>query len=591
MSSKKLSFKMGTSGNRNIIHGTRLGPNEGQIIFDYNSTLNGENNFYPYADYQINAASATKKPSYDVKVYLDIDNENRIPLTTKFSDYSSKLWDLSTGTEFNIGDSSNPVYFSNGIPVKAKFKIETTHRATLGTTPNTFKVSIDATNNDQAIVKLPCNFGICSTAGNTVAKTATVDISGNTPFVLGNGIKVTILFQNGNTQGLSNVTLNVNNTGAKKIKIGNSSNLSTNFIKSGQICHFTYYNNYWYLDSSPEATASQNGLLSVNSQQIEGQKHFLKSVLLANGFEFRGPNAIPLASLKGSNIGNSENGLVTLTLGSIASAVDQGKGCIKLYNNETKTTTLTTYSNDTDTSNQNIYFRNYGSADNYFVTTNTPLKVGGSDNANGDKPVYISDKGVATACNGIVINELDQTFKGSKSFSSQMVLTRSANISASNQRGALRIGPSDYSSGYNLLFDRTGIQAHDSSRNSSSLNLNPNGGDIYLGPQSWITPDYDDQGDYLYIYGTIETYGDITCGGSISSGGIYPASHNQWNIGNNTERWQNIYIADYVNTGALVLGNTGSSGSQTTTIGYGTGNPETVVSSPTIGRVYFKIIS
>lgn len=964
---KNLSFKIGTSGNRNIANGTRVSPNEGQVIFDYNSILNGENNFYPYADYQINGATAAQKPSYDVKVYLDIDDENRIPLTTKFSDYSSKLWDLSTGIELNCGSNGRPVFFSNGVPCPTQFKIETINRATLGTTPNTFKVSIDATNNNQAIVKLPCNFGICSTAGDTIAKTVTVDISGDTPFVLGNGIKVTILFQNGNTSTLNNVTLNVNNTGAKKIKIGNSSNLSTNFIKSGQICHFTYYNDYWYLDSSPEATASQNGLLSINSQQIKGQKDFLDKILLRNGFEFRGPSAVPLASLSGSNIGDSEKGLVTLAIGSIASAADQGKGCIKLYNNEIKTTTLTTYSNDINTSNQTIYFRNYGSADNYFVTTNTPTRLGGSEDTNGDKPVYISDKGVATECNGIVVtgsaqtfdgnktftgnikiatknpesvdntaqyncfyisdenydndgyklyfdargfqtiknnetsdlylnadggliqlgtgieiddnviqannyqnsspsnenfyiktlelnkkggstsigkntpieitengivtisnttessaytngalivgggigvaktsymasiypgasrtttytlgsasniwsgvysqynylfgssgnnytqiktedtpsssvtvtvpnidgnvtisktsdfendgdsvkyykipfyttdykeigvndgfrlwqykgstdkadegistltlgndkpsetennkygavdiysidssyqslrsavsetrgvtylrnygtsgflvataelntavggeatngdtpvfisetglatactgivvNELAQTFKGSKTFSSQMVLTTKGSIDSYNTGGTLRIGPSTITSSNSLLFNRDTIQARDKSGNGNDLYLNPNGGDILFGDYSYFSPEASsDGGNYLFIDGEIETQGDIICGGSISSGGIYPMSHNQWNIGSDTVRWDNIYVSNYVSTGALQLGNTGGSPStnKTTTIGYGTSDPSSVVSSPEIGRVYFKIIS
>lgn len=790
MSNKKLSFKLGQEKNRgelytrhsNIIENTVVSFEEGQTLFSYSEI---DSTKYPYKPYD---HTYKTKSSKDARIYIDLSNE-RIPISSYFSDYSSKLWDLSSGTEFNCGNNGRPIFFSNGVPCPAQFKIETVNRATLGTTPNTFKVSIDATHDNQAIVKLPCNFGICSTAGNTIAKTVTVDISSDTPFILGNGIKVTILFQNGNTQGLSNVTLNVNNTGAKKIKIGNSSNLSTNFIKSGQICHFTYYNNYWYLDSSPEATASQNGLLSINSQQIKGQKDFLDKILLRNGFEFRGPSAVPLASLSGSNIGDSKNGLVTLTLGSIASAVDQGKGCIKLYNNETKTTTLTTYSNDTDTSNQNIYFRNYGSADNYFVTTNTPLKVGGSDDTNGDNPVYISDKGVVTACNGIVVTAGAQTFSGEKTFNGPInidiqyggtsgliensdnvykylaikngnddyiaidnkciqkcgqdtellinpdggrvsfsegtfciddngiVTINTETVSTSSDTGALivnggigvaktsymtsifpnttmssQLGGFDniwkhifsneylihdgenghFSNAYTggRIYTETGASSSGSScytcielgnrlsedeyegsragaltiygpkkggvtietrsdhgnyvrtfylpsESSSQYAVWSNKEDTSVGGMTYLADGTSNGHEPVYVTaagrvypcsGIVVTEGNqtftgiktfsntIICEDTIStqaifSGNIYSNEHNNYNLGTVTNRWKNIYIADYVNTGTLVLGNTGSSGSQTTTIGYGTQNPETAVSSPVAGRVYFKIIS
>jgi hypothetical protein len=40
----------------------------------------------------------------------------RIPISSYFSDYSSKLWDLSSGTEFNVGNSLESIYFKDGQP-------------------------------------------------------------------------------------------------------------------------------------------------------------------------------------------------------------------------------------------------------------------------------------------------------------------------------------------------------------------------------------------------------------------------------------------------------------------------------------------
>ena len=109
----KLSFKVGTSGDRNKVNGTKVALSNGQLVFDYNTV----DNTYPYASYQKNASSTAQKPTKDFKIYLDYGSE-RYPLTTKFSEYSSKLWDLTSTGVMTKGDTDEPVYFSNGIPVK-----------------------------------------------------------------------------------------------------------------------------------------------------------------------------------------------------------------------------------------------------------------------------------------------------------------------------------------------------------------------------------------------------------------------------------------------------------------------------------------
>jgi hypothetical protein len=62
----------------------------------------------------------------------------------------------------------------------------------------------------------------------------------------------------------------------------------------------------------------------------------------------------------------------------------------------------------TDVANGTTYLRNHGGAA-YIVATTTLSAVGGEtkigETPNGDKPIYISNKGVAIACNGTVVTE------------------------------------------------------------------------------------------------------------------------------------------------------------------------------------------
>lgn len=67
------------------------------------------------------------------------------------------------------------------------------------------------------------NFGICSTAAGTAAKTVT---TGGT-FELIEGSKILVLFSNTNTAG--SPTLNVNGTGAKAIYISSTDGISNSF--------------------------------------------------------------------------------------------------------------------------------------------------------------------------------------------------------------------------------------------------------------------------------------------------------------------------------------------------------------------------
>lgn len=287
----------------------------------------------------------------------------------------------------------------------------------------------------------------------------------------------------------------------------------------------------------------------------------------------------------------ADEGISALTLGNDkpSETLNNKYGAVNIYSIDSSYQSLRSAVSETGGV---TYLRNYGTSGFLVATAVLNTAVGGEtkigETINGDIPVYISETGLATACNGIVVTEEKQTFSGRKIFSTGICIDDNNTEPPKKDDSSFVIGNSG---DQQLRFYQYGIQsyANDNRSSYSELYLNEDGGDIYLGSNGSYLSD-NGSSDRLWIEGIIETSEDIICGGSISSGNIYPASHNQWNIGNNTKRWQNIYIADYVNTGALILGNTGSSGSQTTTIGYSTGSPETVVSSPVAGRVYFQII-
>lgn len=143
----------------------------------------------------------------------------------------------------DAGSATNPVYFSNGIPVKttytlgksvpsdAKFTDTTYSAATTsanGLMSSTDKVKLNNTN---------IAYGTCSTAADTAAKVVT--LSGNTNWALTIGSVVMVSFTNSNSA--SNVTLNVNSTGAYPIWYNNAEYTSTGTAYTGYAGRVTTY--------------------------------------------------------------------------------------------------------------------------------------------------------------------------------------------------------------------------------------------------------------------------------------------------------------------------------------------------------------
>lgn len=108
----------------------------------------------------------------------------------------------------------------------------------------------------------PSNYGVCSTAGATVAKTVTI-----TNFALVTGVKVTVKFSNANTA--TNPTLNVNSTGAKALYDG-TTNINATLIKAGKIYDFVYDGtNYVLISGSGSITTPVSKTITATASQTE----------------------------------------------------------------------------------------------------------------------------------------------------------------------------------------------------------------------------------------------------------------------------------------------------------------------------------
>lgn len=106
-------------------------------------------------------------------------------------------------------------------------------------------------------------YGTCTTSADTAAKEATLEDAGN--WTLKKGCMVAIKFTNTNTFSAASgspVTLNVNNTGAKNIYWGNSSNPTgtntTPFGRANYINTYLYDGTYWVWQGS-SADNNQTG--------------------------------------------------------------------------------------------------------------------------------------------------------------------------------------------------------------------------------------------------------------------------------------------------------------------------------------------
>lgn len=98
-------------------------------------------------------------------------------------------------------------------------------------------------------------YGVCSIASSTADKTVTTSV----PFVLEAGARVSVKFNNTNTA--SNMTLNVNSTGAKNVYF-NSSPVGTYVILANNVYEFIYDGTKWILQPGVHNTTGSSSSIS-----------------------------------------------------------------------------------------------------------------------------------------------------------------------------------------------------------------------------------------------------------------------------------------------------------------------------------------
>ena len=257
----------------------------------------------------------------------------------------------------------------------------------------------------------------------------------------------------------------------------------------------------------------------------------------------------------------------TLILGNnVSTRGSNHYGVLRLYNDKSGFIDIRRRSmNGSDSSGYTFYLPD---ATSYAVWSNKEDEtIGGKTyladgtTENGDKPVYISATGQTTACNGIVVTTGAQTFSGSKTFSSTVAIG-----TATYGTGAIKMTCDiNNETPYSILYKGY----NNNGTPNGNICLSAGGGDLYIGYENT---------DAIRFIVPIKT-------------GIQPKVHGNNNIGSTETRWKNIYISDYVNTGALILGDNDPNNSQTAMIGYGTDTPQSAIKIPVVGRVYFQIIN
>lgn len=117
------------------------------------------------------------------------------------------------------------------------------------------------------------SFGICSTARSNTEKKVTLD-----KFRLVNGARISVRFTDTTSDNPSsgNITLNVNETGAKTIVMGNSNKDVVTFSKASEFCNnivkeFLYDGQYWVILNDYQGSIDEliSGLDTVNSNLLK----------------------------------------------------------------------------------------------------------------------------------------------------------------------------------------------------------------------------------------------------------------------------------------------------------------------------------
>ena len=127
------------------------------------------------------------------------------------------------------------------------------------------------TNASNALERATHHYGTCSTAAATVAKVVT--LSG---FSLYTGAQVTVKFTYANTA--ANPTLNVNSTGAKKIRVNNKNITSQYYWGANNTVTFIFDGTYWVVSDTSASSILASWASTIDKTYIDGAKIYTGSI-------------------------------------------------------------------------------------------------------------------------------------------------------------------------------------------------------------------------------------------------------------------------------------------------------------------------
>lgn len=241
----------------------------GEILYWYSSgtvaaggSMAGSNTYYAHNSidlrYTFNCTTSTFTANKPLYLVVTENGDGTCHLTSS-TPWSNTLPSTDDGNLYIfLGRTVNgyqlamypehPVYYHDGTKVMRKMPGHSVEKDVPASAAFT-----DTTNADGVSGASINRFAMCSTAANVESKVADID-SGS--LTLEDGARVTVFFTNPNTTSMP--TLNVNDTGAKRVLIGTHDSTTSLVLVDGQenllsgACDFVYSDSYgaWVLMSS-----------------------------------------------------------------------------------------------------------------------------------------------------------------------------------------------------------------------------------------------------------------------------------------------------------------------------------------------------
>ena len=183
--------------------------------------------------------------------YLMLDETSTRDYNTIFQ-YTGRIYQILSFTPWTNGTAS----------VKVIGRTQPAKKLSEQYIPSTIARVSDIAKNIESSVNTKIGnifYGSCSTGGLTSTKVATVNSNNGLPFSLKDGVMICINFTEANK--INPITLNVNSTGAKSIRLGDSTMATSQllFWQSYSLVTFLYNSDYWNIVSiSPSIASTTN---------------------------------------------------------------------------------------------------------------------------------------------------------------------------------------------------------------------------------------------------------------------------------------------------------------------------------------------